>query len=106
MCTHDDSWPPRESQCFQDRDWPMSNDVSSQKEDSYSTIVSPGEDVYYAKLQALTEKYPHDMRHYLDLFPVYASRRAIIRLFVFFVLFLLFVDLPGHYADFGIYFGF
>lgn len=83
----------------------MPDDVSSQKEDSYSTIVSPGEDVYYAKLQALTEKYPHDMRHYLDLFPVYASRRAIIRQLAHYELFKKTVDLPGHYADFGIYFG-
>jgi len=83
----------------------MSNRLSPRKEDSYSTILSPGEDAYYARLQTLTEAFPHDIRHYLDLFPVYASRRAIIRQLAHYELFKKTVDLPGHYADFGIYFG-
>lgn len=84
----------------------LSTDLrASPREDSYSTILSPGEDAYYAKLRALTEKFPHDIRHYLDLFPVYASRRAIIRQLAHYELFKKTIDLPGHYADFGIYFG-
>lgn len=66
---------------------------------------SPGEDAYYAKLQRLIDKYPHAMRHYLDLFAVYASRRSFIRQLAHYELFKLTVDLPGHYLDFGVYFG-
>lgn len=66
---------------------------------------SPGEDAYYAKLRVLSEKYPHDVRHYLDLFPVYASRRSFIRQLAHYELFKKTIDLPGHYADFGVFFG-
>lgn len=66
---------------------------------------SSGEDSYYAKLEALIEAHPHDLRHYLDLFPVYASRRAFIRQMAHVELFKLTIDLPGHYVDCGVYFG-
>lgn len=66
---------------------------------------SSGEDAYFSKLERLIEKYPHDIRHYLDLFSVYASRRAFIRQLAHYELFKLTVDLPGHYLDFGVYFG-
>ena len=66
---------------------------------------SAGEESYYQKLQALIQKYPHDIRHYLDLFPVYVDRRAFIRQLAHYELFKKTIDLPGHYADFGIYFG-
>ena len=66
---------------------------------------SAGEDSYFAKLRDLTDRYPHDIRHYLDLFPVYASRRSFIRQLAHYELFKKTVDLPGHYVDFGIYFG-
>jgi len=67
--------------------------------------AAPNEEAYYFKLRALTEKFPHDIRHYLDLFTVYASRRAFIRQLAHYELFKKTIDLPGHYADFGIYFG-
>lgn len=63
------------------------------------------EDAYYSKLRALTEKYPHDVRHFLDLFPVYASRRSFIRQLAHYELFKKTIDLPGHYLDFGVFFG-
>lgn len=66
---------------------------------------SAGEESYYGKLQHLIEKYPHDVRHYLDLFTVYASRRAFIRQLAHYELFKKTIDLPGHYLDFGVYFG-
>src|SRR5579864_923560 len=66
---------------------------------------SAGEDAYYAKLQRVLDKYPHDMRHYLDLFAVYTNRRSFIRQLAHYELFKLTVDLPGHYLDFGVYFG-
>ena len=66
---------------------------------------SAGEEHYFSKLKDLMEKYPHDARHYLDLFTVYASRRAFIRQLAHYELFKLTVDLPGHYVDFGVYFG-
>ena len=66
---------------------------------------SAGEDGFYEKLRTLIEKYPHDIRHYLDLFPVYASRRSFIRQLAHYELFKKTVDLPGHYADFGVFFG-
>jgi len=66
---------------------------------------SAGEDNYYGKLQHLIEKYLHGMRHYLDLFQVYTSRRAFIRQLAHYELFKNTVDLPGHYLDFGIFFG-
>ena len=66
---------------------------------------STGEDGYYAKLQKIIDKYPHDLRHYLDLFTVYTNRRSFIRQLAHYELFKLTVDLPGHYADFGVYFG-
>lgn len=66
---------------------------------------SAGDESYYAKLQSLIEKYPHDIRHYLDLFPTYASRRAFIRQLAHYELFKKTIDLPGHYLDFGVYFG-
>jgi 3-O-methyltransferase len=66
---------------------------------------SSGEESYFAKLQGLIEKYPHDIRHYLDLFSVYTSRRAFIRQLAHYELFKLTIDLPGHYLDFGVYFG-
>jgi 3-O-methyltransferase len=66
---------------------------------------SAGEDAYYAKLRRVLEKYPHDMRHYLDLFAVYTNRRSFIRQLAHYELFKLTVDLPGYYLDFGVYFG-
>jgi hypothetical protein len=66
---------------------------------------SSGEESYFGKLQRLIEKYPHDVRHYLDLFPVYTSRRAFIRQLAHYELFKMTIDLPGHYLDFGVYFG-
>ena len=66
---------------------------------------SSGEDAYFSQLQRLIEKYPHDTRHYLDLFSVYASRRSFIRQLAHYELFKLTIDLPGHYLDFGVYFG-
>lgn len=66
---------------------------------------SGNEEKFYKNLDALAEKWPHEMRHYLDLFPVYASRRAFIRQLAHYELFKLTVDLPGHYAEFGVYFG-
>lgn len=66
---------------------------------------SAGEERFYKSLSALIEKWPHEMRHYLDLFPVYASRRAFIRQLAHYELFKLTVDLPGHYAEFGVYYG-
>jgi hypothetical protein len=66
---------------------------------------SAGEDAFFEKLDRLVAKWPHDARHYLDLFPVYASRRSFIRQLAHYELFKLTVDLPGHYADFGVYFG-
>lgn len=66
---------------------------------------SKGEDNYYSKLDAIIKKYPHDIRHYLDLSPVYSSRRSFIRQMAHYELFKLTTDLPGHYLDFGIYYG-
>ncbi len=66
---------------------------------------SAGEDGFFRKLDELIAKWPHDVRHYLDLFPVYASRRSFIRQLAHYELFKLTIDLPGHYADFGVYFG-
>jgi SAM-dependent methyltransferase len=66
---------------------------------------SGGEERYFAKLQEIISKYPHDIRHYLDLFTVYASRRSFIRQLAHYELFKLTMDLPGHYLDFGVYFG-
>lgn len=66
---------------------------------------SAGEDGYFNKLREITDRYPHEVRHYLDLFPVYASRRSFIRQLAHYELFKLTVDLPGHYADFGVYYG-
>ena len=66
---------------------------------------SGNEDRFYRSLEILAEKWPHEIRHYLDLFPVYASRRAFIRQLAHYELFKLTIDLPGHYAEFGIYFG-
>lgn len=66
---------------------------------------SGGEDAYFGKLDAIVEAHPHGVRHYLDLFPVYASRRSFIRLLAHYELFKLTQDLPGHYADFGVYYG-
>ena len=66
---------------------------------------SAGEDRYFSILGEIIEKYPHDIRHYLHLFPVYASRRSFIRQLAHYELFKLTTDLPGHYLDFGVYFG-
>jgi len=66
---------------------------------------SSGEDSYFEKLQRLITKYPHDIRHYLDLFSVYTNRRSFIRQLAHYELFKLTIDLPGHYVDFGVYFG-
>jgi macrocin-O-methyltransferase TylF-like protien len=66
---------------------------------------APAEDAYYEKLRVLVERYPHDIRHYLDQFTVYASRRGFIRQLMHYELFKKTLELPGHYADFGIYFG-
>lgn len=66
---------------------------------------SSSEDAFFVQLEAITTKWPHEVRHYLDLFPVYASRRSFIRQLAHYELFKLTVDLPGHYADFGVYFG-
>ncbi|MEM5494316.1 TylF/MycF/NovP-related O-methyltransferase [Hoeflea sp. AS16] len=66
---------------------------------------SSGEDRFFEKLKAITDKYPHELRHYLDLVPVYASRRSFIRQLAHYELFKMTVDLPGHYVDFGVYFG-
>lgn len=66
---------------------------------------SVGEDRYFEKLNEICEKYPHDLRHYLNLFPVYASRRSLIRQLAHYELFKLTTELPGHYLDFGVYFG-
>ena len=40
---------------------------------------SSGEELDFEKLRHLIAKHPHDIRHYLDLFSVYTSRRAFIR---------------------------
>lgn len=66
---------------------------------------SKNEDLFFAKLDALAKKYPHDMRYYMNQFPVYTSRRSFIRQLAHYELFKLTMDLPGHYLDFGIYFG-
>jgi predicted O-methyltransferase YrrM len=66
---------------------------------------SGGEDAYFSKLEPIISAHPHGVRHYLDLFPVYASRRAFIRVLAHYELFKLTMDLPGHYADFGVYYG-
>lgn len=66
---------------------------------------SSGEDSFFEKLKTITDKYPHELRHYLDLVPVYASRRSFIRQLAHYELFKKTVDLPGHYIDFGVYFG-
>ena len=66
---------------------------------------SSGEEAYFEKLRHLIAKHPHDIRHYLDLFPVYTSRRAFIRLLAHYELFKRTIDLPGHYVDFGVCFG-
>jgi Macrocin-O-methyltransferase (TylF) len=66
---------------------------------------SSGEESYFEQLRRLIAKYPHDIRHHLDLFPVYTSRRAFIRQLAHYELFKMTIDLPGHYIDFGVYFG-
>ncbi|MCB2013672.1 MAG: TylF/MycF/NovP-related O-methyltransferase [Sphingobium sp.] len=66
---------------------------------------SAGEDNFFAKIEDIYEKYPHQIRHYLNLYPVYASRRSLIRQLVHYELFKHTIDLPGHYLDFGVYFG-
>lgn len=66
---------------------------------------SDGESKYFGKLAEITARWPHEVRHYLDLFPTYASRRSFIRQLAHYELFKLTIDLPGHYADFGVYFG-
>lgn len=66
---------------------------------------SSGDESYYGKLAEVTERFPHALRHYLDLFAVYASRRAFVRQLAHYELFKKTIDLPGHYADFGVYFG-
>ncbi|HEY5379063.1 MAG TPA: TylF/MycF/NovP-related O-methyltransferase [Pseudolabrys sp.] len=77
--------------------------MPSQRDSFY--YPSSGEEACYSKLRTLTERFPHDLRHYLDLFSVYASRRAFIRQLAHYELFKRTIDLPGHYADFGVYFG-
>jgi len=77
--------------------------MSSEKEIFY--YPSKNEDLFYSKLNDIITKYPHDMRHYLDLFMVYSSRRAFIRQMAHYELFKLTTELPGHYLDFGVYFG-
>ncbi|MCB8823451.1 TylF/MycF family methyltransferase [Microvirga rosea] len=66
---------------------------------------SGGEETYYQKLASITERWPHEVRHYLDLFPVYASRRSFIRQLAHYELFKLTMELPGHYVDVGVYYG-
>ena len=66
---------------------------------------SAAEDRYFHKLQELADKWPHEIRRYLNCFPVYASRRSFLRQLAHYELFKITIDLPGHYADFGIYFG-
>ncbi|MDO6964738.1 TylF/MycF/NovP-related O-methyltransferase [Rhizobium alvei] len=66
---------------------------------------SGGEERYFDRLNEIIQKHPHDIRHYLDLFTVYASRRSFIRQLAHYELFKLTIDLPGHYLDFGVYFG-
>ncbi len=66
---------------------------------------SAGEDAFFKNMQSITEKYPHEVRHYLTLYPTYASRRSLIRQLAHYELFKLTMDLPGHYLDFGVYFG-
>jgi hypothetical protein len=63
------------------------------------------EEAYFQKLRLLVEKHPHDIRHYLVNFAVYTSRRSFIRQLMHYELFKKTIDLPGHYLDFGIYFG-
>jgi hypothetical protein len=70
-----------------------------------SYYPSSGDDAYFVKLKRLVEKYPHDIRHYLDLFTVYANRRPFTRYLAHYELFKMTVDLPGHYLEFGVYFG-
>ena len=77
----------------------------SQEADAIFYYPAPKEEDYYEKLRMLVEKYPHDIRHYLDNFTVYASRRGFIRQLMHYELFKRTLDLPGNYADFGIYFG-
>lgn len=66
---------------------------------------SAGEDGFFKRLGEIYEKYPHELRHYLTLYPVYASRRSLIRQIAHYELFKETIDLPGHYLDFGVYFG-
>ncbi|MDY0167586.1 MAG: TylF/MycF/NovP-related O-methyltransferase [Thermoguttaceae bacterium] len=66
---------------------------------------SGGDEAFYGNLEKLADRWPHCIRHYMDLFPVYASRRAFIRHLAHYELFKLTADLPGHYADFGVYYG-
>jgi SAM-dependent methyltransferase len=66
---------------------------------------SRNDDLFFSRLDDLIKKYPHDMRHYIDLFMVYGSRRSFIRQLAHYELFKLTMDLPGHYLDFGVYFG-
>jgi hypothetical protein len=63
---------------------------------------SAGEESYYGKLAKVTVRFPHDLRHYLDLLAVYASRRAFVRQLAHYELFKKTIYLPGHYADFGV----
>ncbi|MDX2095223.1 MAG: TylF/MycF/NovP-related O-methyltransferase [Alphaproteobacteria bacterium] len=67
--------------------------------------LSGGEDAYFSRLEKIAAAHPHTLRHHLDLFPAYASRRSFIRLLVHYELFKLTMDLPGHYVDFGVYYG-
>lgn len=66
---------------------------------------SDGESKFFSKLNEITTRWPHELRHYLHLFPTYVSRRSFIRQLAHYELFKLTVDLPGHYADFGVYYG-
>lgn len=77
--------------------------MASQGEAFY--YPSKSEDAYFDKLSKICESHPHDTRHYLDLFTVYASRRSFIRVLAHYELFKLTMDLPGNYVDFGVYYG-
>lgn len=76
-----------------------------QSEDAIFYYPSAGEDKFFQNLKQITDKYPHDLRHYLNLFATYASRRSLIRQLAHYEIFKQTVDLPGHYLDFGVYFG-
>lgn len=66
---------------------------------------SPQEASFFDDLDAISKTFPHSLRHYLDLFTVYCSRRSFLRFLAHYEIFKMTIDLPGHILECGVYYG-